>query len=397
MSQLIVLGNGFDIQSKLKSRFSDFYKDRVENVLKLNCQEDCYDLDILSNSKLLIRYKGDPNLILRHIEVEEWGDELNQLTFWDLVMIFEEGKGQNINWCNIEALIQRVAEIIINTEEKIDTLDDFFEISEKGRGSLHGNIYYKELHKLIEKSNIKYISKYTIFLSVINSLNGNVYVNKGLDEILITELRKYEQCFKGYLNNEVTSRGATYESAKSFLLEKICEEDNDGMILNFNYTPNSFPHVDFANKFKRVNVHGSLHGDVIFGIDHSNVDANSKLYPFTKTFRKLVMDNNEPLSIVNKDIRYLVFYGHSLGSADYSYFQSIFDYLNIYENEIYLKFYFSNYIGGVSGEKQLKSELASSVQKLIHVYGETMDNKSKGKNMIHKLLIENRIHLALVP
>ncbi|WP_312025322.1 AbiH family protein [Listeria booriae] len=330
------------------------------------------------------------------MKVEKWENELNQLTFWDLVMIFEEDKEQNINWCNIEALIQHVAEIIINTEEKIDTLDDFFEISEKGRGSIYGNIYHEELHRVIGKNNPKYINKYTIFLSVINSLNDNIYVNKGLDEILFAELQKYEQCFKRYLNNEVTNRGIDYESAKSFLLEKICEEDNDGMILNFNYTPNSFPHVDFADKFKRVNVHGSLHGDVIFGIDHSNVDANSKLYPFTKTFRKLVMDNNESLSVVDKNIRHLVFYGHSLGSADYSYFQSIFDYLNIYENEIYLKFYFSNYIGGLGGEKQLKRELASSVQKLIHVYGETMDNKSKGKNMIHKLLIENRLHITLV-
>ncbi|MBC2079499.1 hypothetical protein HCA99_09770 [Listeria booriae] len=55
MSQLIILGNGFDIQSKLKSRFSDFYKDRVENVLKLSCQEKSYDLDVLSHNKLLIR------------------------------------------------------------------------------------------------------------------------------------------------------------------------------------------------------------------------------------------------------------------------------------------------------------------------------------------------------
>lgn len=32
-----------------------------------------------------------------------------------------------------------------------------------------------------------------------------------------------------------------------------------------------------------------------------------------------------------------------------------------------------------------------AVRKLIHNYGATMDNKEKGNNLLHKLLLEERI------
>ena len=36
---------------------------------------------------------------------------------------------------------------------------------------------------------------------------------------------------------------------------------------------------------------------------------------------------------------------------------------------------------------------ANSVYKLISIYGSTLDNKDKGSNLLHKLLLEGRIQI----
>ncbi|MBC2175402.1 hypothetical protein HCB27_02140 [Listeria booriae] len=401
MSQLIILGNGFDIQSGLESRFSDFYKDRMENILSLKCIDSEFDLDKSSHDKLQINYKGNPEIVLPEIEPCKWEAELNELTFWDLVMIYEDNKGICINWCNIEAHIQKVTEFVLNMSSNINTLKDLLEASEKISAPVYSNERAGSLKIILGRLttneaalSMRWINKYTIFLCIINALNDNKYENIGLDEMLFMELQKYEHSFQQYLTKEIRIKRESYDEKRFSLLERIhTRETYGGMILNFNYTSDSFPLYSKGIDLDVVNVHGTLDNEIIFGIDHKNVDAESKMYPFTKTFRKMVIDDDKPLSIVNKDIKYLIFYGHSLGSADYSYFQSIFDYLNVYENEIYLQFYFTNYLGGAEGEMLLKRELASLVQKLLHGYGKTMDNKSKGKNLIHKLLIENRVQI----
>ena len=81
------------------------------------------------------------------------------------------------------------------------------------------------------------------------------------------------------------------------------------------------------------------------------------------------------------------FYGHSLSEADYSYFQSIFDYYNLYENnKVSLTFYYSKGF-----------EQTEKVYRLINTYGKTLSNKDQGKNLTHKLLLENRLKIIEIP
>ena len=88
--------------------------------------------------------------------------------------------------------------------------------------------------------------------------------------------------------------------------------------------------------------------------------------------------NNMPLTII--------FYGHSLSKADYSYFQSIFDYYDIYSNNnVSLIFYYSE------GYEQ-----TDAIYELINSYGKTLSNKDQGKNLIHKLLLENRLKIEQI-
>ena len=87
------------------------------------------------------------------------------------------------------------------------------------------------------------------------------------------------------------------------------------------------------------------------------------------------------------------FYGHSLGKADYSYFQSIFDGVDLYESKTALVFYYP-YDDSKDGEKnnnEWRERLANSINDLLVAYGATMDNADHGKNLMHKLLLEGRL------
>ena len=87
-----------------------------------------------------------------------------------------------------------------------------------------------------------------------------------------------------------------------------------------------------------------------------------------------------------------VVYGHSLGDQDYSYYQSIFDYVDLYNGNTRLFLYFSDdYLNNEEEKKQKRISTAEALFRLVNNYGESMDNKDHGHNLLHKLLLEGRI------
>ena len=88
----------------------------------------------------------------------------------------------------------------------------------------------------------------------------------------------------------------------------------------------------------------------------------------------------------------IIIYGHSLSKADYSYFHSIFDYYNIYGSNIKLKFKYSTH-----GDTYIcKSKHVQKMMELIKKYGEKMTDTARGGNLVHKLLLENRLSIEEV-
>lgn len=170
-------------------------------------------------------------------------------------------------------------------------------------------------------------------------------------------------------------------------------------ILSFNYTA-LFDLLEVESPCLYSNVHGKLcnhsctkdcnDSNVIFGIDDNLIQAEnsySGLRIFSKTYRKM-FDTSHPTSILppNNVPLTIIFYGHSLSEADYSYFQSIFDYYDLYSNsKVNLIFYYSE------GHEQ-----TDAVYKLINSYGKTLSNKDQGKNLTHKLLLENRLKIEKI-
>ena len=81
--------------------------------------------------------------------------------------------------------------------------------------------------------------------------------------------------------------------------------------------------------------------------------------------------------------------------ADYSYFQSIFDGVDLYKSKTVLVFYYpyDSTVGAEAKNEEWRINLANSINDLLVAYGATMDNSDHGKNLMHKLLLEGRLIL----
>ena len=215
------------------------------------------------------------------------------------------------------------------------------------------------------------------------------YINKPIN-FAMEHLNLFEKDFGNYIKD--------VQNKLAHSLDNILYNDKPKKIINFNYTTVIKNEI---NKFKNiqkyptaVNIRSieeviNIHGDYknpIFGIDNQNVDESMNI--FTKTYRILSSDTIESFTLPsNKLLETIYFFGHSLSEADYSYFQSMFDYYSIYDSKIRLIFLYSYHDG------KEKSRQESRVVKLINDYGKTLENKDKGKNLLHKLLLENRIKI----
>ena len=176
--------------------------------------------------------------------------------------------------------------------------------------------------------------------------------------------------------------------ANSILLIKNLNVDSlsnfdivENYVLSFNYTqPFQFPNLR--------NIHGNLNDkNIIFGIDYDKVNTFFSNQPtqFTKSYRILENKLNSDM-VIPSDINKILFYGHGLGEADYSYFQAIFDTVDLYHGNTQLVFFWNNF----NDEDQYNIQV-ERVTNLIEKYGQTFANKDHGRNLFTKLLLENRI------
>lgn len=187
----------------------------------------------------------------------------------------------------------------------------------------------------------------------------------------------------------------------------------------FKLTPSEYNKHGFSKpeyKIENVNfVHGycglsscdnpTNSSPIIFGIDNDGININSENYRFTKTARKLSLDSRPIFQTTTalpdrNDVTQIVFYGHSLSTSDYAYFQSIFDYYDIYNNPIKLIFGYSLLndprTPKIEDESKAINRHTIIVSKLVNEYAQKTFANSYGNianNLLHMLELQNRIVL----
>jgi len=422
---LLVIGNGFDLNCGLKSSFSNYIDDKYPKLLKMARSIS----KINENSDLTFANKQLSSLTLENTNV-----------FFYLLICQVSGYE---NWNDVENSILKIVNGRDNQKSILELLHLYILKKNTGRKekltfakySADTNDFYTTIH----------IFSY-LFVHIINAPEKLIVAKEKigmehLSNLFSKFITDFELNFSDYLQNDLSNRNivsqesASYQTNSGTLIKNIVEivDDQDHTIesmglsvLNFNYT-DPFQNVGYIvlagfnrtlvrEKIYSENVHGTIHNSqkpgIIIGTDllsmstidsdertESNVDY--KIFT-TKTYKKMNMHfllSNKDRNIIDflpadNRLKRIVFYGHSLNRQDYSYFKAIFDNYDLYSSKVVIYYIYS--IFDKSREAQIKSNNLNSLFNLLDSYGLEVfgnDLKSKGKNLLHKLLLQNRIKI----
>lgn len=368
--QLVVIGNGFDLECKLKSSFTSF----------ISARNRALEQEGNSESNPLGFKRNLWDVILGSMDGDHWADVEGAIARWVVPM----GWGGGINSVFGESSLDKT----------VDVLHDF----SRGKKST------------FDSKSIP--GKVASYLSEGSPQKARQWNKEKLLELTRHDLECLEKEFSAYLAQAEKDQPDYRENARRLMCELILQSrpsekdyDIEESVLSFNYThPIESLHSE-GHKTSYINIHGRLGGEIVFGIDGTGRMNDPTVTPFTKTYRLLSLDVSDTRSLVHaasphrlpKDYgtALIKFYGHSLGSADYSYFQAIFDSVHLYEGQTQLIFFYRRHDDKTSEE--VRVETMSQVIKLLDAYGRTLDNKDHGKNLIHKLLIEGRLAVKELP
>ncbi len=372
MEELYILGNGFDLYLGLKTKYSDYFKNRkiseeffekIKLIFKNSIGSYNYD----ARGKVYAVFNYDEALLNMQI-IQLYKDIEKNLFYLYLIFL----KKCDLNWNEVESNI-------------LPFIRDTSKIFELKMETILGNIEKNEMYK------------YLLIAKVIIKDRKNL----SFLDFMMEQLNLFEKDFGNYIESLELK-----EKNKNRLIN-IFRTTCRKKIINFNYSiflqdlidrykDIAFSEIEIARRIKSIESIVNIHGDFknpIFGIDSHN--SEEQFQNFTKTSRILNNDTVGNFELPKPEkLGTINFFGHSLSEADYSYFQSLFDYYDIYSSNIKLNFMYSEY--DKNDLTRAKRETHNNVVKLMNNYGEKLENKDKGKNLLHKLLIENRIKLINV-
>lgn len=359
LKKLIVLGNGFDLACGLPTSYKKFFAwlDAQYN------QKMISSLHTLTGNRLF-------NVVFNN-------NNYRDINFWYLYMSLI--KLDNPDWYYVENTILTILNLI---EDAYDV-----EITEP-----HEIVQYIDYVLEHDKNGNNDLS-IGLPLAVCFFNYGTI---ASLFNDMLSSLEEFENLFNDYLNDmdltKITSSEQLFRT-KAINITTAHYSKEELSVLNFNYT----------NTFEMPNVTRFVHGTtimdpethLIFGIDSTNIKPDDPKYIFTKRSRIMFESIHIPTppEILSPQISNITFLGHSLNDADYSYFQSIFDYLSIYDNSVTLTFCYTDFHKKNSNKMK---EYQLAINTLLCKYGSTLGNDSHGDNLVSKLLLENRLQLQYI-
>ena len=398
IKQLLIIGNGFDLACGLKSSYTDFFKEYLTSPSNLDSKSYWNKFfKYLSNSK-----NSEKDYSWTDIETQIF------LQLLHIDFLYENNLLKIDFYDNKKQLIDEINLILKTKGSKIELSSDlikrtyFLLFSRVENSFFEESINLNHIFDVIKHDLIDLEKHFNEFLTnQILIANGKSETTK---ELSGTVFHKNDYFIKSrillltlllfYTDINTTNYVAQNledlqnESGSMSLIDHLLDIrylSNSGVIksyvLSFNYTQ---PYQVSNQR----NIHGNLNDkNIIFGIDYDKVNTFFSNQPtqFTKSYRILENKLNSDM-VIPSDIDKILFYGHGLGEADYSYFQAIFDTVDLYHSNTQLVFFWNNF----NEEDQYKIQV-ERVTNLIEKYGQTFANKDHGRNLFTKLLLENRI------
>ena len=271
--------------------------------------------------------------------------------------------------------------------------------------------YLIELFQFIDYMNFCVEIKMTepnIQLKEFTNLNVIFEKEKGID--LFEEFKKFEKEYKDYfikVNNSILNilnlNTAMMKDTKfidsNFIIEideknskkkivsilknkieekisKIIDVKEKFYIINFNYTT----YLQDYFKYKVININNSIYDDeIIFGIDKiqiKNLKSEDKLGNFVKSNRRKKEKEWKKL-IGNHNFKKIYFYGHSLSDVDFTFFEDLFNKINIDNREIKLIFLYAKSYSCKGNVRNLMNKYAERKGKVVVDYMDKLQKEGK--------------------
>lgn len=433
LNELLIIGNGFDLQCKLKTKYTDFfskkygidfltekYIEKFPEQTVIQCKQKAIDFFInvfkeklynLNVEKFIQSNSDSYGYLINYFKQifrQNFSDFEPTLTNWDIIFISSYvlmSNSDKFQWVDIEKMIFKTVTIVFKNKKEIFSNSEFPN----------------------DQARMKFI----------NIVQYCFKDNKDLSTSMLDSLKKFEKSFALYIKNLIYKSKDHYFKRSEKLLKYLTSSYNEEIVhldvINFNYSldENIVNQMIHEKRFSNItfnswtNIHGvaswndsytrsqinKLHSNYkrlappIFGIDWhdisdttNDIDFNDPRIIFTKSFRLIdnqVNNMRDKKHQFQKNINKIIFFGHSLGHADYCYFESLFDIYNIYDSNIELNFYYkkgsSDFLDRLSAQKTLEE-----IIKLLTSYGQTSTNQH-GENIVNKLLLEQRLNLLPSP
>ena len=309
-SDILVIGNGFDLHCGLKSSFKNFFDS------ELRFSDGSFNEKRITDNiwYLIFTYAFMLNI--------DKGGKLVPFV-----------KNDNPLWMDVESYIDKV----FKTKNMIGELEiyDFIRNKLNSKPSIEEVMFNHSTYINGDYKNQPYQIGYRV--NILSSQFNNP------EDLLMFELNNFEKDFANYLKKEIENNKQTYESSlDKFILNTL---DNHGtnelFILSFNYS------INFDNSIKRdniINIHGSLERDnIIIGIG----DYEKGGFPGRDKFKKAkrrVQYNYGAMKLPNNDnIKSVIFYGCSFSKQDWNYYKLLFRKYELEKQKVVFKFLYSDY------------------------------------------------------
>lgn len=374
----LVLGNGFDLHCHLKTSYADYFRHFSG--------KNAYFLEWID--KYLDKYwKEKPARIT--FQIDWWVEFTNfeKTNVWDfyffLVSREKEKEIGKWRWCDIEKMIER-------------SLDD-----PSPKNLFCWPLVYQTL---INGEHYRYKSSDLRILAAVAYQKNEKRPFESPEAFytfLLEQLKEFERNFGAYIYHQHvddTNRAfgilRTNEPFRVYAfktLEQLCNIENLVRIDSFNF--DSLDRTEVEAIFHNVN------GDIrapIFGIDSNAFPSKDPRHIFAKTSRRMELDMVSDTTAERTPFSNVIVFGHSLNAADYSYFFSLLDRLDISNLESNSKIVFAFVIYDPEKEYEIRSNIRESVIKLFEDYSVYKGNQSPNR-LLDALTTQGKVLMYEIP
>lgn len=432
-SQLVILGNGFDLKLGLATKFEDYLNSFSidDNIKKLNIlfndlkeyskaeiQQDPYNMSINDNLDNISEKISEIDKYIESIEKDNYqkksllefyiNTECNQIKLDLIPTLKRNNYYSRVYNQRAELLEQMIDKYYVNRNIQITFWDLYFlylrDLKEPTVIFNWNDVELQILNFYTKKLYRRYgenVTNYEGFNLIVQSFKNNPvkwsyyedeklwliiytlhksynFTSNEIDRYLYQELIRFSQNFVDYLKSQYSQyyygrNDYKLNSRWNFIDEKIAGSEKYEL-LNFNYT-----NAEGYGCIKQIHIHGNKdkHNEIpVIGINAEDLTSNKEhAFKLTKQYQLISSENNKVEKLDLENIKRIVFYGHSLALADYQYFRNIFDRIRLAESSVQLVFKHSK-----------GHEDYDSIFKLLDHY-----SKDVGVDIATTLTLENRL------